>query len=103
MPSTPVLWHFPVSHFNEKVRWALDFKRIPHVRKALFLDYLPRALWATGHPTLPILVVDGKAIGDSTRILEALEEWKPDPHSIRATAPIAAVRWSSRILRRGAR
>ena len=79
MPSTPVLWHFPVSHFNEKVRWALDFKRIPHVRKALFLDYLPRALWATGHPTLPILVLDGKAIGDSTRILEAVEEWKPDP------------------------
>jgi glutathione S-transferase len=79
MPSTPVLWHFPVSHFNEKVRWALDFKRIPHVRKALFLDYLPRAFWATGRPTLPVLVLDGKAVGDSTRILEALEEWKPDP------------------------
>ena len=75
----PILWHFPVSHFNEKVRWALDFKRIPHLRKALFLDYMPRALWATGRPTLPILIVGGKAIGDSTRILEALEQWHPDP------------------------
>jgi glutathione S-transferase len=75
----PVLWHFPVSHFNEKVRWALDFKRIPHLRKALFLDYMPRALWATGRPTLPILIVDGRAIGDSTRILEALEQSNPDP------------------------
>jgi len=79
MPSTPVLWHFPVSHFNEKIRWALDFKGILHVRKALFLDYLPRAWWATGRPTLPILFLDGKAIGDSTRILEALETSYPDP------------------------
>src|SRR6059058_1859108 len=31
----PVLWHFTVSHFNEKARWALDFKRVPHVRRAL--------------------------------------------------------------------
>src|SRR5882724_1706740 len=79
MPSTPVLWHFPVSHFNEKVRWALDYKKIPHVRKALFLDYMPRALWATGRPTLPIVFLDGKAIGDSTRILEALERSHPEP------------------------
>jgi len=77
--ATPVLWHFPVSHFNEKARWALDFKRIPHVRKALSLDYLPRALWATGKPTLPILFLAGKAIGDSTRILEALERSNPEP------------------------
>ena len=79
MPSVPILWHFPVSHFNEKIRWALDFKGIPHVRRALFLDYLPRAWWASGHATLPILFLDGKAIGDSTRILEALEKAYPDP------------------------
>ena len=24
----PLLWHFPISHFNEKVRWALDWKGI---------------------------------------------------------------------------
>jgi glutathione S-transferase len=79
MRSVPVLWHFPVSHFNEKIRWALDFKGIPHVRKALFLDYLPRAWWASGRPTLPILFLDDNAIGDSTRILEALEKAYPDP------------------------
>jgi len=79
MRSVPVLWHFPVSHFNEKIRWALDFKGIPHVRKALFLDYLPRALWASGGPTLPILFLDGKAFGDSTLILQALEKAYPDP------------------------
>ncbi len=44
-----VLWHFPISHFNEKVLWALDLKRIPHVRRALGPSYLFKAWWATGH------------------------------------------------------
>ena len=74
-----LLWHFPISHYNEKARWALDWKRIPHVRKVLSVDYLPRALWATGRGTLPILFLDGKAIGDSTRIIEVLERFQPDP------------------------
>jgi glutathione S-transferase len=74
-----VLWHFPISNFNEKVRWALDWKRIAHVRRALSLGYLPQALWATGRPTLPILFLDGQAIGDSTRIIEALERYRPAP------------------------
>lgn len=74
-----VLWHFPISHFNEKVRWALDWKGIPHRRRVLSIDYLPRALWATGRPTLPILFLDGQAISDSTRIIAALERFQPDP------------------------
>jgi glutathione S-transferase len=75
----PILWHFPISHFNEKVRWALDFKRIPHVRRALGFNYLFKAWRATGQGSLPILFLDGKAISDSTRIIEALERFKPDP------------------------
>jgi glutathione S-transferase len=74
-----VLWHFPVSHFNEKARWALDWKRIPHRRRVLSIDYLPRALWATRQPALPILFLDGRAIADSTRIIEALERFQPEP------------------------
>jgi len=77
--SYPVLWHFPISHYNEKVRWALDYKGIPHVRKALSLSYVPRAWWATGHAKLPVLILDGKAIGDSTRIIAALEQVRPEP------------------------
>src|SRR5205823_1318622 len=49
------------------------------VRKVLGPDYLPRAWWATGRGTLPILWLDGKAIGDSTRIIEALERRSPVP------------------------
>jgi glutathione S-transferase len=74
-----ILWHFPISHFNEKARWALDWKRIPHERRVLGLSYFPRALWATGRGTLPILFLDGRAIGDSTRIIAQLERLQPDP------------------------
>jgi glutathione S-transferase len=71
---TPLLWHIPLSHFSEKVRWALDYKRIAHRRRVLGADYLIRAWRATGRGTLAILFLDGRAIGDSTRIIGALEE-----------------------------
>jgi glutathione S-transferase len=76
---TPLLWHIPLSHYNEKVRWALDYKRIPHRRRVLGPDYLIRAWRATGQGKLPILWLDGRAIADSTRIIAALEERYPDP------------------------
>ena len=79
MTGPPVLWHFPISHYNEKARWALDWKGIPHVRRALAMSYVPRALWATGQAKLPILFLDGQAIADSTRIIEALERLQPEP------------------------
>ena len=76
---TPLLWHIPLSHFSEKVRWTLDYKGIAHRRKVLGADYLIRAWRATGRGTLPILFVEGRAIGDSTRIIAALEERYPEP------------------------
>jgi glutathione S-transferase len=76
---TPLLWHIPLSHFNEKVRWTLDYKRIPHRRQVLGADYLIRAWRATGRGTLPILFLDGRAIGDSTHIIAALEDRYPEP------------------------
>jgi glutathione S-transferase len=75
----PLLWHFPISHFNEKARWALDWKSIPHRREVLALDYAPRAWWASGQMKLPILFLDGVAVYDSTRIIAALEERQPEP------------------------
>jgi glutathione S-transferase len=75
----PLLWHIPLSHFSEKVRWTLDYKQIAHRRRVLGADYLIRAWRATGHGTLPILFLEGRAIGDSTRIIAALEERYPEP------------------------
>jgi glutathione S-transferase len=76
----PVLWHLKVSHYNEKARWALDFKRVPHLRRAVdagFHRQVARKL--TSGSTFPILELEGRAIGDSTRIIEELERRYPDP------------------------
>jgi len=76
----PVLWQFRVSHFNEKVRWALDWKGIPHVRRSLLPAlHVPRILWLTGQKSVPVLVLDGKAIADSTSIIATLERLRPEP------------------------
>jgi glutathione S-transferase len=75
----PLLWHIPLSHFNEKVRWALDHKRIAHRRRVLGANYLFRAWRATGQGKLPVLWLDERPIADSTRIIAALEKRFPDP------------------------
>lgn len=77
--SIPLLWHIPISHFNEKVRWALDFKTIAHRRQCVGADYLFQAWRATGHGTLLILFLDGNAVRDSTAIIAALEQRQPEP------------------------
>jgi glutathione S-transferase len=78
--ATPVLYHIEVSHYNEKARWALDYKGIPHVRKAP--PPIMHTVWAfamTRGVTFPVLKLNGRAIGDSTDIIEALERDYPDP------------------------
>jgi glutathione S-transferase len=77
-----VLWHITVSHYSEKVRWALDWKGVEadfratppgaHMAHAM-------ALTRGAHHTFPLLELDGRRIGDSTAILAALEERYPDP------------------------
>ena len=78
--SPPVLWHLKVSNFNEKARWALDYKRVEHKRRAVLAGTHPRvAKKLSGGSTLPILVIDGQAIGDTTEIVAELERRSPDP------------------------
>jgi glutathione S-transferase len=74
----PVLWQYNFSNFNEKVRWALDYKGVAHVRRSL-MPNTPRAVLFSLHGTLPVLDLDGQRIVDSTRIIEALERRDPEP------------------------
>jgi glutathione S-transferase len=76
--SGPVLWQYNFSNFNEKARWALDFKRVSHVRRSL-LPGGPRAMMFSRRGTLPVLDLDGERIVDSTRIIAALEQRFPQP------------------------
>ncbi|MFN8114340.1 MAG: glutathione S-transferase family protein [Solirubrobacterales bacterium] len=79
---TATLWQIPVSHYSEKARWALERKGIEHERRSPPPpSHIAIALWLTrgASHTFPVLVLDGRAIGDSAAIIAALEEVQPDP------------------------
>ncbi|HSD60683.1 MAG TPA: glutathione S-transferase N-terminal domain-containing protein, partial [Burkholderiales bacterium] len=83
MPSNvkpPRLLHFRVSHYNEKVRWALDYKRWPHLRQALVPGFhVPRVRRLTGQTQLPVLEIEDRLLTGSSRILAEIERLRPDP------------------------
>lgn len=77
-----VLWQIELSHYNEKVRWALDYKGIPHERRTPVpgLHGFTAARVTRGKQRrLPVIDLDGTTIGDSTAIIGALEEYRPNP------------------------
>jgi glutathione S-transferase len=68
------------SPFSERLRWALTCKGAAHARK----PFVPIAgeedhRKATGIATAPVLLADGKVVGDSNRALEWLERTSPQP------------------------
>jgi len=76
---SPVLWQYSFSNYNEKARWALDFKGISHRRRTV-APGSPRGFWLSrGDGTLPAVDLDGERIIDSTAIIAALERRQPDP------------------------
>ncbi len=78
---TPVvLWHFRVSHYNEKVRWALDHKNLPHMRRALVPGFhVPVARWLSGQSKLPVVRFGERVVAGSNHILLELESRYPEP------------------------
>ncbi|MBV8997893.1 MAG: glutathione S-transferase family protein [Solirubrobacterales bacterium] len=80
-PAPPVLWQLQISHYVEKVRWALDYKRVPHIRRSLLpgVHVVKTKRLSGDTSTAPVLTLDGRSIGDSTRIIAAIEERWPQP------------------------
>jgi glutathione S-transferase len=73
------LYQFQFSHFCEKARWALDFKRLPYACKNLVPGpHLNVAKKLAPKTCLPILVHDGTVVQDSTSIITFLDEKHPD-------------------------
>ena len=75
-----ILHQFPYSHYNEKVRWALDWKRIAHER----VDYLPgphapQMRRLSGQLQVPVLQIGERTIAGSAAIIDALEKLEPEP------------------------
>ncbi len=75
-----ILHQFAYSHFNEKVRWTLDFKGIGHHRKT----YLPgphmRSIKKlSGQTQTPVLELDKQIVAGSAAIIDCLETAYPNP------------------------
>lgn len=76
----PTLHQFRFSHFNEKVRWALDYKRVPHHRRSYLpgMHILPM-LYRSRQKQLPVWCEGPTTIAGSAAILDHLERTWPDP------------------------
>jgi glutathione S-transferase len=71
---------FLSSHYNEKARWALDWKGIPHRRTSLLPGPHARVVQKlSGQTQVPVLRFDGEVIAGSNHILDALERRFPEP------------------------
>lgn len=77
--TVPVLWHFRFSHYNEKARWALDWKQVPHIRRAVAPGpHAGQMMELSGQQAVPVLEIGGQVVPDSTAIIAALESAYPD-------------------------
>jgi glutathione S-transferase len=76
----PELLQFPYSTYNEKARWALDLKRVPHTRRNLLPGpHAPLILRLTGKTTTPVMRFGGQTVAGSARIIDELEHRYPKP------------------------
>ncbi len=74
------LHQFLYSHFNEKARWALDFKGIPHRRRPhLPGPHRPAMQKLSGQGQTPVLCLGDEVIAGSAQIIDVLENRYPEP------------------------
>ena len=78
--SLPELFQFPYSHFNEKARWAFDYKKVPHVRRAVLPGpHAPQMIRLSGQAQVPVIKYDDNVISGSADIISLLEAEHPKP------------------------
>src|SRR5262249_42480429 len=78
--STLTLIQIYQSPWSERARWAFDFKGVRYEKQDYQIGAGEEELKKrTGQAQVPVLVVNGTVIPDSTAILNWLEEHKPDP------------------------
>ncbi|MEJ2451671.1 MAG: glutathione S-transferase N-terminal domain-containing protein [Gammaproteobacteria bacterium] len=73
-----LLYQFPISHYFEKARWALDYNQVPYATKNLLPGLHLRTLRnKVNDTTLPVLRMNGEYIQGSDRIIDFLEKSIP--------------------------
>ncbi|MGH0031222.1 MAG: glutathione S-transferase family protein [Myxococcota bacterium] len=78
--SDRVLYQFAFSHFNEKARWALDWKGLSCERRSLLPGPHARRiqkLCGEGRTQVPVLVEDGRVVAGSAAIVAHLDAIAP--------------------------
>ncbi len=68
------LYQFPISHFCEKIRWALEYKKLKYKKINLLPGlHVKKAIKLAGKSSLPILEDNGKIINESRKIITYLD------------------------------
>jgi glutathione S-transferase len=74
------LLQFRHSPYNEKVRWALDLKHVPHRRRSLLPGpHLGVVRRLTGRTSTPVLLHAGGVLDGSAQIVEWIDANHPTP------------------------
>lgn len=63
----------PVSHYCEKVRWALDYLKLPYVEEPHMPPFYKLGTSKAGGSSVPVLVTENGNFTDSTDILKYLD------------------------------
>ena len=72
------LWQFRVSMYPEKVRWALDYKGIPHIRHSLLPGpHAAQLLLRFGQKEMPVITHAGNTVKGSAAIIDYVEQHFP--------------------------
>jgi glutathione S-transferase len=77
----------PVSHYCEKVRWALDYLKLPYVEEPHMPPFYKIATTKAGGETVPVLVTKDGNFTDSTDILKYLDSIVSSNAKIYSTHP----------------
>lgn len=76
---TITLYQFPISHYCEKVRWALDYKGVPYrTRNLLPGQHFSFVKKVAPRSHVPLLEADGQYIQGSAAIIDWLDENFPE-------------------------
>lgn len=76
-----------VSHYCEKVRWALDWLNIPYIEESHVPLFHRFATRKHGGTSVPVLVTETSAFTDSTDILHYLNTIAPEGRHLYPTDP----------------
>lgn len=74
-----VLYQLAISHYCEKVRWALDYKKVKYKTVSMLPGFhIRKAKKLTGAAHLPILCIGDTTLNESSDILASLDEQYPE-------------------------